>query len=132
MLPFPNPPRSEPAPGLFKPSSPGLSRGSTSSFHVGSSINTWMAGTSLAMTDCVVLSQCRPAALPPGAVPEQPFVLRRAAEGGQHAGPDARCRRRGGLVRDADDPPDRLAEMRIGIGVDPGAVRVLGRCLAGD
>src|SRR5438094_5301921 len=65
-----------------------------------------------------VLSQCRPGALSPGAVPEQPFVLRRAAEGGQHAGPDARCRRRGGPIGDADDPADCLAEMRIGIGVD--------------
>src|SRR6266567_1462552 len=86
---------------------------------------------SVAMSDLPLASD-GPAALLVGAVPEQPLILGRAAEGGQHSRPLRRRRFCRFLVGDVDDPLYGLAERRVGIGVDPGLIAIVRRRLAGD
>src|SRR5437762_6568547 len=75
------------------------------------------------------LAEGGPAALLVGAVPEQPLIPGRAAEGAEHRIAE---RRRRGPVGDVDDPGDRLAERRVGISVNPGLIAVVRRRAAGD
>ncbi len=78
-----------------------------------------------AMILCLPSVESRPAAPVIGAVPEQVLILRRAGEGGEHRVADCRRCGGGGAVGDVDDGAHGLAEARVGVGVDPGAVRVV-------